>query len=76
MSSVCNTTDQLLQEFPQSDYLETCSIYNGSKLSISATVMWFLAAVSTAYKDRMRLVEDHLKLLSMQALANTNNQER
>lgn len=60
--------ENLFPEFPDVN-LKPCSLNYGSKLSISACVFWFLAAVFTAYIERASMVEDHLKMLSMHVMA-------
>ena len=63
LSPVCNSA-----VFPNFSELASCGLDNGSKLSIAGSVLWFLAAVFTAYIDRARLVEEQLKILSMRAI--------
>ena len=63
LSPVCDS-----DVFPNFSELAPCSLDNGSKLSIAGSVLWFLAAVFTAYIDRARLVEEQLKILSMRAI--------
>lgn len=57
----------LFPDLPGVD-LQPCRLDTGSNLSVASTVMWFLAAIFTAYIDRASIVEEQLKILSMHAM--------
>lgn len=50
--------------FPKFDS-SSCRLETGSKMAIVATVMWFMAAIFTAFIDNAILVEWKLSLLAM-----------
>lgn len=47
--------------------LEPCQLHHGSRMSISACLLWFVASVFTSLLDQASLVEERMKYLSMHA---------